>query len=145
MGMSILTRIGFIETEKQEQARLAQAPVGSTSHYLSTLPITITEWPQDLIVQLPWDPPRTPRSYTVVVVPLTFQPDPVPVDLDEEPLPRKLNPGSWGCAVVASDHPRFPVGGHRIVVGADEIARGTKVSIQSPRPEHRTAADASPS
>lgn len=132
--MDLLTRIGFLETEEQERARLAQAPEGSTSRYLSTLPITIEEWPQDVLVQLPWSPPCTSQHYTVVVVPIEFHNDPLPGGVDEEPLPRKRNSGSWTCAVVFSDHPSYPVGGHRIFIGADEIARGAKVSISGTRP-----------
>ncbi|MFK0244529.1 hypothetical protein ACIQUM_07510 [Amycolatopsis azurea] len=134
--MSFVSEIGVAESEEQERARLAQAPEGTTSHYLSTLPITITGWPQDLLVRLPWDPPHTGRSYSVVVVPITFLADPLPVGVDKEPRPGKLNSGSWGCAVVASDHPRYPVGGHRILVGADEIARGTSLSIENLRPSY---------
>ncbi|MEU6261827.1 hypothetical protein [Saccharopolyspora shandongensis] len=145
--MAFLRRIGFIETEEQERARLAQAPTGSISHYLSTLPITIKEWPQDLLVQLPWEPPRSGKQYTVVVVPLEYRKDPLPEGVDEKSLPRKLNPGSWRCAVVSSDHPSYPVGGHRIIVGTDEIARGNKVLIERPRPPrtpHHTPTNAGP-
>ncbi|ELP66282.1 hypothetical protein ACOT81_38670 [Streptomyces sp. WI04-05B] len=127
--MSFLSRIGLIETEEQERARLAQAPEGSINHYLSTLPVTIEEWPKDLLVELPWEPPRTDRPYRVVVVPIEFRKDALPEGVEEEPLPRKLHSGSWTCAVVFSDHPSYPVGGYRIVVSAAEIARGRKVDL----------------
>ncbi|MFE4332516.1 hypothetical protein ACFRQM_24755 [Streptomyces sp. NPDC056831] len=127
--MGFLEKIGFIETEDQEQARLAQAPEGSLNHYLSALPVTIAEWPKDLLVELPWEPPRTDQSFHVVVVPIEFRKDALPEGVDEEPLPRKRHSGSWMCAVVFSDHPSYPVGGFRIDVPAAEIARGRKVDL----------------
>ncbi|WP_340375867.1 hypothetical protein U5640_12360 [Streptomyces sp. SS7] len=130
--MSFLSRIGFIETAEQEQARLAQAPEGSTNHYLSTLPVTIEGWPKDLVVELPWQQPRTDQSYRVVVVPIEFRKDPLPDGVEEEPLPRKRHSGSWTCAVVYSDHPSYPVGGYRIVVPAAELARGRKIDLAEP-------------
>lgn len=127
--MSFLSGIGFIETEEQERARLAQAPEGSINHYLSTLPVTIEEWPKDLLVELPWEPPRTDRPYRIVAVPIEFRKDALPEGVKEELLPRKLHSGSWMCAVVFSDHPSYPVGGFRIDVPAAEIARGRKVDL----------------
>lgn len=127
--MSFLSHIGFIETAEQEQARLAQAPEGSINHYLSTLPVTVEGWPKDLVVELPWEPPRTDRPYRVVVVPIEFRKDALPDGVEEEPLPRKRHSGSWLCAVVFSDHPSYPVGGFRIDVPAAEIARGRKVDL----------------
>ncbi|MFD4577411.1 hypothetical protein ACFWNK_34095 [Streptomyces sp. NPDC058417] len=127
--MSFLSSIGLIETEQQERARLAQAPEGSTNHYLSTLPVTIEEWPKDLLIELPWEPPRTDRPYRVVVVPIEFRKDLLPEGVEEEPLPRKRHSGSWTCAVVFSDHPIYPVGGFRIDVPAAEIARCRKVDL----------------
>ncbi|MGW6602259.1 hypothetical protein [Streptomyces sp. NPDC055036] len=130
--MSFLKRIGFIESGEQERERLAQAPEGSINHHLSTLPVNIREWPQDLLVQLPWDPPRTERGHTIVVVPFKFRRESLPAGVDNEPLPRKLHSGSLSCIVVSSDHPSYPVGGYRIVVSAAEIARGTKASVNAP-------------
>ncbi|MGW3202290.1 hypothetical protein ACWDBD_48955 [Streptomyces sp. NPDC001118] len=130
--MSFLSRIGFIETEEQEQTRLAQAPEGSLNHYLSTLPVTIEEWPKDLVVELPWQPPRTDQSYRVVVVPIEFRKDLLPEGVEEEPLPRKRHSGSWTCAVVFSTHPGYPAGGFRIVVPAAELARGWKIDLAEP-------------
>ncbi|MFI5702648.1 hypothetical protein ACIA78_21700 [Streptomyces xanthochromogenes] len=127
--MSFLSRIGFIETTEQEQARLASAPEGSTNHYLSTLPVTIETWPKDLLVELPWQQPRTDQSYRVVVVPIEFRKDLLPEGVEEEPLPRKRHSGSWTCAVVYSNHPSYPAGGYRIVVPAAELARGWRIDI----------------
>ncbi|MFF8902538.1 hypothetical protein ACF082_34280 [Streptomyces lydicus] len=129
--VAFLEKIGFIETEEQEQARLAQAPEGSQNHYLSTRPVTIAEWPKDMLVELPWEPPRTNQSYCVVVVPIEFREDALPEGVEEEPLPRKRHSGSWMCAVVFSDHPSYPVGGFRIDVPAAEIARSRKVDLAS--------------
>lgn len=127
--MSFLSRIGFIETAEQEQARLAQAPEGSLNRYLSTLPVTIEEWPRDLLVELPWEPPRTNQPYRVVVVPIEFRKDAPPEGVEEEPLPRKRHSGSWTCAVVFSTHPSYPGGGYRIVVPAAELARGRRIDL----------------
>ncbi|MGW0538524.1 hypothetical protein [Streptomyces sp. NPDC003032] len=127
--MSFLSRIGFIETAEQEQARLAQAPEGSINHYLSTLPVTIEEWPKDLVVELPWEPPRASQSYRVVVVPIEFRKDTLPDGVEEEPVPRKRHSGSWTCAVVFSEHPSYSVGGYRIVVPAAELARGRRIDL----------------
>ncbi|MGW3973853.1 hypothetical protein ACWEFD_31760 [Streptomyces ardesiacus] len=127
--MSFLSRIGFIETEEQERARLARAPEGSTNHYLSILPVTIEEWPKDLVVELPWEPPRTDQPYRIVVVPIEFRNDRPIEGMEEEPLPRKRHSGSWTCAVVYSTHPSYPVGGHRIVVPAAELARGRRIDL----------------
>ncbi|MEV7870103.1 hypothetical protein AB0P17_29345 [Streptomyces sp. NPDC088124] len=127
--MSFLSRIGFIETEEQERARLAQAPEGSLNHYLSTLPVTIEGWPKDLVVELPWPQPRTDQSYRVVVVPIEFRKDALPDGVEEEPVPRKRHSGSWMCAVVFSTHPSCAAGGFRVDVPAAEIARGRKVDL----------------
>ncbi|WP_371793038.1 hypothetical protein OG285_32425 [Streptomyces sp. NBC_01471] len=127
--MSFLSCIGFIETEEQEQARLAQASEGSINHYLSTLPVTIEGWPKDLVVELPWQQPRTDQSYRVVVVPIEFRKDVLPEGVEAEPLPCKRHSGYWTCAVVFSNHPSYPVGGYRIVVPAAELARGLRVDL----------------
>ncbi|WP_327357765.1 hypothetical protein [Streptomyces sp. NBC_01304] len=127
--MSFLSRIGFIETAEQEQARLAQAPKSSINHYLSTLPVTIEGWPKDLVVELPWQQPRTDQPYRVVVVPIEFREDLLPDGVEEKSLPRKRHSGSWTCAVVFSDHPSYPVGGYRIVVTAAELARGQRIDL----------------
>ncbi|MFF3697413.1 hypothetical protein [Streptomyces sp. NPDC002221] len=129
--MSFLSRIGFVETNEQERERLARAPEGSINHYLSTLPVNVPEWPQDLLIQLPWAPPRTNQTYRILVVPIAFRKNLLPEGVEEGPLPHKLHHGSWTCAVVYSDHPNYPVGGHRIVVSAAEIARGTQVAIET--------------
>lgn len=127
--MSFLERVGFLETEAQEQARLALAPEGSISHALSKLPITLRGCPQDLLIELPWrDTDKT--DHRVVVVPIDYRPSARPTGDDETtPTPRRRHAGSWTCAVVYSEHPSYPVGGHRIVVGADELARGKQIEL----------------
>lgn len=128
--MPFLERIGYLETEEQERARLARCPAGSTNHQLSTLPVTITECPQDVLVELPWQRPPAVEQHRVVVVPIEYRPDSHP-EQNDETLPRKRNSGTWTCAVVASDHPSYPVGGHRIVVTTAEIARGRRVDLSA--------------
>lgn len=125
--MSFLERIGLVETVEQERDRLAQSPEGSINHALSKLPITIPEWPKDLLLELPWA--ATERStHRVVVVPIDFRRDSRPQGEEETTL-RQRHSGSWACAVVASDHPSYPVGGYRIIVSAAELARGRKVTV----------------
>ncbi|MGW6602581.1 hypothetical protein [Streptomyces sp. NPDC055036] len=127
--MGFFESTGFIETEEQERERLAQAPEGSRNHYLSALPVTIAEWPKDLLVELPWEPPHADQLYRVVVVPIKFQKELPSEDTEEEPLPSKRHPGSWLCAVVFSDHPDYPAGGFRMVVSAAAIVRGRKIDL----------------
>ncbi|MFK0244528.1 hypothetical protein ACIQUM_07505 [Amycolatopsis azurea] len=117
----------FFESDEQERERLAEAPEGSSCHSLSQLPVTIREWPQDLIVALPWA--ALGRSdHHVAVVPIRFSPASRP-EGPGEGLLRKRYTGAWECVVVASDHPQYPIGGHRLSIPAAEIARGTKISI----------------
>lgn len=127
--MSFLERVGFLETEAEEQARLALAPEGSISHALSKLPITLRGCPRDLLIELPWRA-TDKTTHRVVVVPIDYRPNAQSTGDDETaPTPRRRHAGSWTCAVVYSEHPSYPVGGHRIVVGADELARGTQIDL----------------
>jgi hypothetical protein len=127
--MSFLERIGFIETAEQERTRLAQAPAGSRNHELSKLPVTIHQWPQDLLIELPWQATERGGQH-VVVVPFEFRGESRPAGEEEaESLPRRRHSGHWACAVVASDHPSYPVGGHRLSISSAELARGTRIEI----------------
>ncbi|MFC4048307.1 hypothetical protein ACFOY4_01315 [Actinomadura syzygii] len=119
------TLSALFETPEQEAARLAAAPEGSKNHDLSLLPVTIREWPQDLLIALPG------TKHQVVVVPFEFWPD---AGTTDEKRPRRRYSGSWVCAVVHSNHPDYPVGGHRILVPAAELARGARASIEGTRP-----------
>lgn len=106
----------FTETAEQERARLASAAAGSKTHALSTLPVTILEWPQDLLIELPWRSTEE-SEYRVVVVPFQFHAETEPaVGPKREPRPRERHSGSWDCIVVASDHPSYPVSGHRLSI-----------------------------
>ena len=67
--MSFLEKIGFVETAEQEAQRLAQSPEGSANHELSKLPVTIEQWPQDLLIELPWHATERGSGHRVVVVP----------------------------------------------------------------------------
>lgn len=113
----------FTETAEQERERLASAATGSKTHTLSMLPVTILEWPQDLRA-------TGESEYRVVVVPFQFRAETGPaVGRQREPWPRKRHSGSWDCIVVASDHPAYPVGGHRLSIPTIEIVRGTQIFI----------------
>ena len=129
--MSFLQRIGFIETPEEERARLAQSPEGSKSHELSKLPVTITSgWVQDLLIELSWG--TQGHSHRVVVVPIVFRAagaESSEGSEDSETALRRRYSGSWECAVVASDHPSYPVGGHRLAIGTAELVRGKQISV----------------
>lgn len=117
------------ESPEQEQTRLASAPAGSINHALSQLPVTIAEWPQDKLVELPWAAiKRFDGRIVVVVVPVAYSADAT------EHSPRRRFGGAWECVVVHSDHPAYPVGGHRLSIPAAEIARGREVFIEGTRP-----------
>lgn len=126
--MSFLTKIGFLETPEAEVARLAAAPEGSLNHALSKLPVTITEPLKDLVIELPWAATERGSGHRVVVVPIEDRGESRPAG-EEAPLPRRRHESWWTCAVVASDHPSYPVGGHRLSIPEAELVRGTKVDL----------------
>lgn len=127
--MSFLEKIGFVETPEQEQARLALAPEGSKSHALSQLPVTIEGWPEGLVIELPWaEMGLYDEPHCVIVVPVQYHADSRP-EGEEQPLPHRRHSGWWDCIVVASDHPSYPVGGHRLSISGAELARGKKIDV----------------
>lgn len=118
----------LIETPEAEVARLAAAPEGSKLHALAGLPVTITEWPGDLVIELPWAKTGLANEpHRVVVVPFKYIPD--SRSESDTALPHRRHAGWWDCIVVASDHPSYPVGGHRLSIPEAELVRGTKLSI----------------
>ncbi|MFC4225433.1 hypothetical protein [Lysinibacter cavernae] len=119
--MTFVGKLGLIETEEQERRRLAQAPAGSDSHFWSTLPETVKDWPEGFIVKLP-----SRHNHKIAVIPVTFRKD---TDSDKDLLPKLRNSGNWECIVVASDHLSYPVGGHRLSISATELARGERIEI----------------
>lgn len=128
--MGFLSRIGLVETAEQEQARLAASPEGSINHSLSLLPVRIQEYPKDLLIKLPWSNVDAGERYVIVVVPVRYTPDARPTSIDMTPArPAHRHPGSWECAVVASDHPWYPVGGHRVSISGAELARGERIDL----------------
>ncbi|MFI9629213.1 hypothetical protein [Streptomyces sp. NPDC052042] len=129
--LSFLKKIGLVENAEQERERLAQAPEGSKAHALSQLPITIEGWPEDLVIELPWaEMGLYDEPHRVVVVPFKYHADSRPEgEEDTAPLPRRRHSGWWDCIVVASTHPSYPVGGHRLSIPGAELARGKKIDI----------------
>lgn len=97
-----------------------QAPKARSTTHLSTLPVNTTESPQDLLVQLPWEPPLTDQEHRVLVAPFQFRGDSLPdgVRKKDELFSRKRHSGYWDC-IVFSSRPTTRT-------------RGTKVSINSP-------------
>lgn len=113
----------FFEAPEVEAARLAEAPVGSKSHSLSFLPVNIQGPLDDLMIEMP----RMEGSeHTIVVVPFERYKDAE----EEREMPFKRHRGSWRCIVVASDHPSYPVGGHRLSVSEAELVRGTLRTLE---------------
>ena len=108
------------EDPELEVARLAAAPLGSSNHSLSRLPVTIEGYLGDLVVELPTKDERD-ESFTIIVVPFLRHPD----TSEDRKMPFKRHAGHWDCIVVASDHTSYPVGGHRLSISEAELVRGT--------------------
>jgi hypothetical protein len=114
------------ETPEAEAVRLAQSPEGSTNHALSAMPVNIHGNIQDLLIEVPSfvDDPK----HTIVVVPF----DSYHYGGHDDPtLPRRRYNFGWSCIVVASDHPSYPVGGHRISLPEYQLRRGTLRTLRS--------------
>ena len=112
-----------LETTDQERERLARSPEGSQNHRLPTLSVNIHGCPKGLLIELPW-------SHRVVVVPIEFRPPPrTEGRRSSADAPRRRFDGSWICAVVASEHASYPVGGHHVVVHTAELVRGAQIGL----------------
>lgn len=119
----------LLETEEAEAARLAEAPEGSKSHYLSTLAVTIKQDARGLVVTLPND-----QGHQITVVPYLYETrnnDEKPFDYVENPELRApiKHDGFWRCIVIDSNHHSYSVGGHDIVVSESEIRRGKRGAV----------------
>ncbi|ROR76108.1 hypothetical protein SAMN06295974_3744 [Plantibacter flavus] len=112
----------LFEDPAEEVARLAAAPVGSTNHALSQLPVNILGPIQDLMIQLPDLGDDLPSFRAMVVVPYESYSH---SRGEDRVFPVKRHNSSWTCIVVASSHPSYPVGGHRIIVPEAQLVRGT--------------------
>jgi hypothetical protein len=110
----------MVEEPEVEAARLAEAPIGSTLHELSKLPVNIHEYLMDLLIEVPL---LGHPSHKVIVVPIDSHRY---VDVAREPLvfPMRRYDGAWTCAVVSSNHKSYPVGGHRISIPEAQLVRG---------------------
>lgn len=118
--------IEIFEAPELEVARLANAPVGSQNHTLSTLPVNILGPLDDLMIELPRE---TNGGHTIVVLPM----DRYKESREERgEMPYKRNHGTWRAIVVASNHPSYPVGGHRLAVPESELVRGTVRTLEIP-------------
>jgi len=127
--------IDLFETPEVEVARLAEAPVGSLNHSLSLLPVNIKGWLEDLMIELPLFA-GPDRSHTVIVVPFERY-----KDQDDEPLPKRRHRGHWRCIVVDSDHPSYPVGGHRLSIPESQLVRGTLRTFELASPVSTAGSD----
>jgi hypothetical protein len=127
--------IQFFETDDEEAARLAQAPVGSTSHSLSLLPVTNSHPNEHQLIELPWGEIHPCSGTTgglghecdgghrLVVIPLKRS-----RGSTDESLPRRYD-DYWGCRVMASDHPSYSVGGHDLSISESELRRGRVLEV----------------
>ena len=112
--------INLFEEPELEVARLAKSPVSSINHSLSLLPVNITGYVQDLMIQMPRL--NEDDQYTIILVPFERYKD---NDIDKISVqPIKRHRGYWRCIVVASDNPSYPVGGHRLAVSEAQLVRG---------------------
>lgn len=120
---------GMIETEKEEQARLAQTPVGSRSYGLSQLPANILRNTgsglEGMLIELPRLPladGSVPEG-RIVVVPVKIE-----NTVRREGAKMHRNDGYWTCVVVASTVSSYPVGGYKLSVPEAELVRGTRIA-----------------
>jgi len=120
--------MNFFEAPEAEVARLAESPVGSINHTLSTLPVNVEGYIKDLVIQMPRM--HADDTYTIIVVPF----ESIKLSADEiaarQALPHKRHTGWWKCLVVASDNPSYPVGGHRITVPEAQLVRGMQRTLE---------------
>lgn len=113
----------IFEAPEAEVARLAEAPAGSTSHALSLLPVNILGPLDDLMIELPQK--DNGAEHRIVVVPYQRYKDD-----EKQSTPFKRHRGWWACIVVASNHPSYPVGGHRLAISEAELVRGTLRTLE---------------
>lgn len=116
-----LHTFAFIETEAEETARLAQAPVGSDQHFWSTLPETIHDDLHGLIIELP----SKHNDRIVVTVTNIGSARSKPGDYTG---PMRLD-ADYTCVVVASTNLSYPVGGYDITVNSAALRRGRQITV----------------
>ncbi|MDN6566327.1 MAG: hypothetical protein L0K65_04665 [Actinomyces sp.] len=114
--------LSLLESPEQEVARLAAAPQGSRSHFLSGLPVQVTADPRGSLIELP---AQFPENGRVVVVAYHQRPA-TPADNG----PGLRHHASWDVIVVASTDRRYPVGGFDLAISEAELVRGRVVEIQ---------------
>lgn len=117
----------IIETPEEEAARLDQCPVGSRSHELSLLPVTVEDPSvRGLIIRLPRNNSNHDGDRSITVV--AYAEHPFSRERVEGEKIRRYN-SSWDCIVVHSTHPSYPVDGYDICVSEAELRRGTVVAV----------------
>jgi hypothetical protein len=107
----------IFETPEQEVARLASAPEGSTYHSLSKLEVNILGDLTGAIIDLPR------HGIAMVVVPLVSTGS--PASRTEDGKIRRFS-NTWDCVVVASENPKYKVGGYHLSISEAELRRGTE-------------------
>lgn len=116
------------ETPEAEAARLAQSPVDSENHELSTLPVNIHGVLKDgMLIRI-----KGPRG-DYVVTPITSHPIgslSARAENRAAGIPTKRYQRTWDCITVASNDPRIPVGGNRISLPEYKLVRGTLHTIE---------------
>lgn len=108
----------YFETDQAETERLAAAPAGSKNHEMSLLPITFREIPDGRLLSLP-------RNEHTIVITVLEQRDRRTKDDDGH----VRHDASHVARIVASDHPRYPVGSYDIVVTDAEIRRSQPIDL----------------
>jgi hypothetical protein len=121
------------ETPEAEAVRLAQSPEGSTNHALSSMPVNIRgNITEGMLIQVPAFADEDPTTHSYVVMPITAHPLTRWIEPELDPLPRRRYNRSWDCIVVASNHPRVPVGGYRVSLPEYQLVRGTLRTLTLP-------------
>ena len=114
------------ETEAQEAARLAESPVGSINHALSSAPVRIQHIRRAQLIELPREATRPGSGLRTIVLTNELRPS------HHTYGPGELNrrDHTWACIVVASNDDRYPVGGYDLAIGEAELRRGRLITAQ---------------
>ncbi|MDP9903198.1 hypothetical protein [Arthrobacter bambusae] len=121
------------ETSEEERARLAKSPPGSMNHGLSQLPVNVLQDLEGAVVKLPRVPDvnGTLQEHSIIVAPVKVSRSGEAERQARETRGEKPHPlydGWWECIVVASNDPRYPVGGYRVSIPEAELRRGTSMA-----------------
>lgn len=120
--MTFAARFIPVETEAEEQARLAAAPVGSVHHHLSQLPVTHGGYiVPGMLFELPAEVRNGHRMIVVVVANRG--------SVGKQPRFGQVRERSldFECMIVGSTHPVYQVGYNNIPVSECELRRSRHI------------------